>query len=104
ALSADGSAAVMTINGGSLYTTINSGQDWFKQTIRGSATWKSIEISGDGTKVVAVKNGSNQSYIYTSVDSGNTWTEQTSSGFINWSDVAITADGNTIIALPSRGA
>ena len=52
--------------------------------------WSAIDISSDGSKVVACANGG---YIYTSTDGGITWNERITAGFRAWTGVAFYSAG-----------
>jgi len=62
--------------------------------LSGSPTkdWRSISVSDDGTKIVAVSTNS----LWTSSNSGSTWTERLPWG--NWNSVKLSADGSKIFA------
>lgn len=76
-------------------TTSAAGGVWTQQTGSGSRPWSSLDMSADGTKLIAADSSSG--YIYTSVDSGVTWAQRTSPGFNYWR-VSISADGTKMIA------
>ena len=50
------------VDGGSIYTSADSGATWTERTSAGSRNWASIACSTDGTKLAAVVDGG---YIYT---------------------------------------
>ncbi len=58
--------------------------------------WRSIDISADGMKIVAV---SPYRSIQKSTDGGISWTELTNSGARYWGDIAISTDGLTIMGV-----
>jgi len=72
---------------------------WNMHKSPGSATWKAIASSSDGTKLVAA--GNDSSYIYTSTDRGVTWTKRTSSGIRSWKAIASSSDGTKLVAVAS---
>ena len=61
----------LAVNGGSIYTSTDSGATWTERTSAGSRDWQSITSSSDGTKLAAAEYGGS---IYTPTDSGATWT------------------------------
>jgi photosystem II stability/assembly factor-like uncharacterized protein len=85
---------------GYIYSSIDSGETWTKQTNAGSRNWKFIASSSNGTKLVAVVE---PGYIYTSTDSGFTWVERTTPGSFFWSSVASSSDGTKLVALTYEG-
>ena len=87
------------IQGGGIYTSINSGSSW-TETSATSGDWYSVASSSDGTKLVAVVYGGG---IYTSPDSGGSWSLQTSAGFRNWTSVASSSNGTKLVALVNGG-
>jgi hypothetical protein len=67
--------------------------------------WLSVASSSDGTKLVAVNQGSSPAYagrIYTSTNSGATWT-LTSAPANRWNAVASSADGTRLVATANGG-
>ena len=96
----NGTKLVAVVNGGNIYTSTNSGQNWTEQTNSGIKNWQSVASSDDGTKLVAVVFGG---YIYTSSDSGQNWTEQTNSDFQYWLSVASSANGTKLVAVVYGG-
>ncbi|MCA9326253.1 hypothetical protein KC976_01460, partial [Candidatus Saccharibacteria bacterium] len=93
--SADGTKLAAVVDGGSIYTSADSGATWTERTSAGSRNWASIASSTDGTKLAAVVDGG---YIYTSADSGATWTERTSAGSRNWYSITSSTDGTKLAA------
>lgn len=96
ASSADGTKLVAVVNGGSIYTSSNSGADWVP---RGTPqNWQSVASSADGTKLVAVVNGCS---IYSSSNSGADWVRRGTPQ--SWRSVASSADGTKLVALVEGG-
>ena len=62
ASSSDGTKLVAVVNGGQIYTSINSGVSWTPR--ESSRNWYSVASSSDGTKLVAV---AHSDQIYTGV-------------------------------------
>jgi len=65
ATSADGTKLAAAVQGGYIYTSIDSGVTWTPSTAGGSQQWQSIASSADGTKLAAVVYSG---FIYTSSD------------------------------------
>jgi photosystem II stability/assembly factor-like uncharacterized protein len=61
----------------------------------GRLSWRSMDVSADGQRLVGVVGGGS---IYTSTDSGISWTERKSAGQRQWETVASSDDGMTLIA------
>ncbi len=104
AYSADGTvlyAADMGEGSGSLYKSINDGDNWTTLSGAGSQQWSAISTSADGSDVVATDGTSG--YIWISHNTGSTWATTTaaSSTAKNWTDVDISRDGNHIAAVES---
>ena len=101
ASSADGTKLVaVSMSGGQIYTSGDSGMTWTLQNSAPRANWQSVASSADGTKLVAIIN---QGQIYTSGDSGVTWTAQNGAPTLNWISVASSADGTKLVALVLGG-
>lgn len=97
--SADGTKLAATDYAGYIYTSTNSGANWY--TMDGSSgvkNWREIASSSDGTKLAAVAD-----YVYTSTDSGGTWTQRTNSGVRNWTLIASSSDGTKLAATVNGG-
>jgi photosystem II stability/assembly factor-like uncharacterized protein len=100
ASSSDGTKLAAIVQGGSLYTSTDSGVTWGTQgNSAGSRYWQSITSSSDGTKLAAANylNG----YLYTSADSGATWTERTGAGQRYWQEITSSSDGTKLAAVAS---
>ena len=97
ASSSDGTKMAAAFQGGTIYTSTDSGHTW----AAGNAPlkiWSSIASSADGTKLAAAyENSSSGGGIYVSPDSGNTWNP---SGALSkkWSCIASSADGLKLAA------
>jgi len=100
ASSADGTKLVAVVNGGYIWTSVNSGANWAQQTASGSQSWTCVASSADGTKLAAAINGG---YVWTSSNSGTNWTAQTGSGngSFTWSALASSSDGVNLVAATS---
>jgi hypothetical protein len=96
ASSADGTKLVVVVNGGQIYTSVDSGAAWTARDA--SRQWTSVASSSDGAKLVAtVFNGQ----IYTSTDSGVTWTARDAAR--GWTSVASSSDGTNLVAAENVG-
>ena len=76
-----------------MYMTQDGGSTWTEKPNIGTRTWKSLNISNDGMKIIALAD-----YIYISNDAGNTWIQITLFGFNTILDLCSSYDGSTIIA------
>ena len=79
-------------------------QNWQLASAPIATNWSAIAASADGSKIVALANGSVRNAavaagIYTSTDFGVTWTAQTNGPIAKWSSVAASADGTTLVAV-----
>ena len=92
-------------DGGSIYTSSNSGTTWTERTLAGQRAWQSVAVTADGAGIVAVDNyGTGEGgSIWTSTDFGATWTERTSAGQRQWMGVGSSSDGTRLIAASSLG-
>ena len=101
ASNSDGTKLVATVNGGQIYTSIDSGATWTARDV--DRAWSSVASSSDGAKLVATVNGGK---IYTSIDSGASWTERSiisGDGDRAWSSVASSSDGTKLVATVNNG-
>jgi phage pi2 protein 07 len=94
ACSSDGAKVVAVVNGGFIYTSINSGTSWTQRA--SSNTWYSVVSSLDGVYLVASAYGE---YIYTSNDSGQNWIQRTGAGIHNWISLTSSGDGTYLYAV-----
>ena len=83
---------------GRLWTSNNSGATWTAQNQSTAISYTSVDISDDGSKMLAVQDGGQ---IHASVDFGATWTAR-DSGRV-WRGVAMSADGNRSVAVVNGG-
>ncbi|MBN1799436.1 MAG: hypothetical protein JW822_12755 [Spirochaetales bacterium] len=79
-----------------IYTSIDGGINWTKQTGAGGREWNEITSSSDGLKLAALSTG--RDYIHTSKDGGITWTEHIEAGRRNWKSITISSNGLYIAA------
>ena len=106
AISSDGSFWVATTDnygdlGGTQYIlkTSNYGTSW-NITSAPSKSWREIDMSSDGSRIVAVVYGG---FIWTSSDSGVSWSQQNGSGSRNWLSVASSSSGARLVAVVNGG-
>lgn len=96
ATTTDGSIVVAAdSNGGTtgyLYVSTNRGSSWTTMTSAGLRRWTSIDVSGDGQRMVASVWGGG---VYVSSDAGSSWT-LTSLITANWNVVAVSQNGLVI--------
>ena len=94
--SSDGTKLAATVIGGTIWTSIDSGETW---TSRASTqNWRGITSSSDGSKLAATVSGGT---IWTSIDSGATWTSRASTQ--NWWHITSSSDGTKLAAAVSGG-
>ncbi len=107
AITTDGTrmiAAGSDDNDGAIYVSTDSGATWTKRSSFGSSDnwgnweWKSVAMSSDGSKLVAVGGYGTNASMYTSSDFGATWTEQAAAGVHHFTAVASSADGSKLVA------
>ena len=97
--SADGTKLAATDYAGYIYTSTDSGANWYTMDdSSGVKNWREIASSSDGTKLAAVAD-----YVYTSTDSGASWTQRITSGARNWTLIASSADGTKLAAAVNNG-
>src|SRR5581483_1351827 len=84
-----------------IYTSTNFGVNW---TLTGAPTlqWNSIDVSADGSRLIAGAVNDAGAGIYTSVDSGMTWTSN-SLQTVNTAVIAMSKDGSEMIASVNDG-
>jgi len=90
------------VNGGYIYTSINSGETWIERTDAGSRSWYSIASDSTGQKLAAVA-ANNSMYVYTSDDGGASWTETLVGGSGNWRSIASSSNGNKLAMVDGVG-
>ncbi len=86
--------AAVTLDNHGIYVSTNSGINWTRSGAP-MISWRSIALSADGNKLVAVGN----SNIYVSTDSGMTWVQQTNLPSAYFSAVDSSADGGKLVAV-----
>lgn len=102
AISADGNTTVVGSQDGILKSI--DGESTYNPLVNplantqnsGNNDWRSIDMSADGLKIVAVSPGRN---IQKSTDGGSSWTELTNSGTGYWTDVSISSNGENIMGV-----
>jgi photosystem II stability/assembly factor-like uncharacterized protein len=108
--SSNGTILVAGILGGGIYRSIDGGSTWLTTNAPTDGQWTGLACSSDGTKLVAVSTGSENSsgvtslgYIYTSTNSGSSWTKA-NAPFKFWQSVASDSSGtNLVAAAPTNG-
>ncbi len=99
ASSGDGTKLFAAVNGGYIYSSINSGAAWFA-TGAPHTNWLAIACSADGTRLLAV---ATNGWVYKSLDSGTTWASTnllaSSTGKFTIGAVASSADGSVLTAV-----
>ena len=97
---------VATVNGGFIYTSIDSGVTWAVRQNDVTRAWNSVASSSDGTRLVASVSAGQ---IWMSIDSGVTWTQLTGSGKPTngsasaWVGVTSSENGNVLAAACNAG-
>ncbi|MBV5338368.1 MAG: hypothetical protein J0665_02245 [Deltaproteobacteria bacterium] len=88
-------------NGMTILSTTAAGVDWRARMADAYRYWTGVASSGDGSKLVAVVDGTSDSkgFIYTSTDSGVTWTERLNDLPRRWLSVASSIDGSKLVAV-----
>jgi photosystem II stability/assembly factor-like uncharacterized protein len=94
AASADGAFAAAAIANRSIYTSVDFGNNWVRQTNSFVTNYDGIASSADGSRLVAITSGAG---IYTSADFGTNWTV-TTAPTNNWAGIASSADGSHLAA------
>jgi hypothetical protein len=100
ASSADGTHLAVSVNGGLISVSTNSGATWYA-TSAPSADWLSIAMSADGRTLTAL---AGSGLLYSSPDSGSTWagTNVPPTAF-NFGSVACSAEGSKSVAALYQG-
>ena len=104
----DGSKLVVTDWELSIYYSSDYGVTW-TETNSGSHTWRSVDISSDGTKIIAsfgdIDISGQPGNVYISNDSGANWTSyEVELGQRYWSEVVMSDNGQIIVAVDDSGA
>jgi photosystem II stability/assembly factor-like uncharacterized protein len=82
---------------GGIFISEDAGATWADISPAGSDDeWRSIAISGDGSKIVAVADDDTDE-VFISDDSGATWDSTEVDNVTSWDTVAISDDGNKIL-------
>jgi hypothetical protein len=100
----DGSAFVVAVLGGDIYTSTNDGVSWTDRASAGIRYWNGLSTQ-DGVHIAAAVSGGfgNFGDIYTSSNGGTTWTDQTTAGTRGWNGVTISSDGTKLVGVVSTG-
>jgi hypothetical protein len=99
AASADGAFAVAAIAGRSIYTSVDFGNSWVRQTNSFVTNYDGIASSADGSRLVAITSGAG---IYTSADFGTNWAV-TTAPTNNWISITTSANGSHLAAAAEGG-
>lgn len=98
-VSSDSGNKLAAMTNGSIYVSTDSGATWTTNSpVR--SVWSSLDISGDGSNILAGDSVSVSGGLWRSSDDGATWT-QTYNNTRNWMGMAISQDGMTAIASSS---
>jgi hypothetical protein len=98
ATSSNGSIFALGTDGNQIILSNDFGNNLYVSNMSGS--WSHLDISSDGTKMVAVDYDND---LWTSNDSGITWIEHNEFGSQYWVGVAISGDGNEIASATNNG-
>jgi hypothetical protein len=88
-------------SGDYIYTSLDAGGSWTKQTTPGTGYWFAVASSSEGRRFIAADNNNFSlpgGYIWTSSDGGATWVQRTSAGQRVWRSLASTPNGAYIVA------
>lgn len=77
------------------------GATFYALTNAGSRPWRSVSVSGDGSKVVLVESNGSASQVFSSRDFGVNFTQETFVGNSLWRDVSLSSDGYTALLASS---
>lgn len=107
ACSGDGLKMAAVVDSGMIWTSADGGGTWTARAGAGVRNWKSVAVSADGSRIMAIEVTSTEnvvggivSYLHSSgawlsVDGGTTWTLKTSQAS-RWNKVAISPDGSKV--------
>lgn len=101
--SSNGTFLVAAVNGGSLYTSSDSGVTWTPVSgagSPGSQKFTSVASSAAGNGMVAV---TVDGKVYTSTDYGKTWTAQPAAPPLNWTSLASSLSGQQLTVTAANG-
>lgn len=100
--STTGQYVVTGVYGGRLYYSNNYGSSWSEIQPAGAVNrnWKTVEVSPDGTKILAGTFATTAGRMYLSINSGANWTELRPAGDVNftWRMIDASDDFNKIMA------
>lgn len=97
AMSSTSQYMAVSVIGGSLYLSSNSGQSWSIVSSIPTGSWKNISMSSNGQYMIIGNNSAG--YIYISNDFGITWTVPTGTPInSSWPDVTISSSGQYMTA------
>lgn len=93
AVSANGQYVYAVPGSGYPIYSSDYGVNFSELTNAGSRSWKSVSVSGDGSRVVLVDNYGSGSQVYSSRDYGATFMTENSGVYSLWNDVSLSSDG-----------
>lgn len=101
AASADGQHVYILPTLGFPLHSADYGQNFSILASAGSRAWKSVSVSGDGSRVVLVDESGSSSQVYSSRDYGANFTIENTVGTSRWNDVSLSSDGYTTLLASS---
>ena len=87
-----------TVNGQSVYLSVNSGTTWTSISSLANAAWSAISMDADGATIAVIASGSQ---IYVSTNTGSTW--QAYGSALAYSDITVSLTGQYMAATVSGG-
>jgi len=97
ASSASGNRIAAIANPGGVYLSVDGGATWSRTTLP-STTWTQVQMSTDGTRIMAVGDGA----LYVSANGGQTWTRRAETTY--WQAVHASDNGQRIVGIsPGTG-
>ena len=98
--SSDGTKLAAVVQGGNIWTSVDSGKNWVEdQSVGNTQNWHAITSSSDGTNLAAVAYGGK---IWISIDSGEYWTNVGTTD--NWHSITSWNDGTYYAAVSNGGS
>lgn len=97
ASSADGSVVLASSAVGSLWTSNDYGATWSEAAGTSGQTWNAVDVSADGSVMVAAIGQGANGQIYSSNNSGATWNIMSGSPTKAWWSLAVSDDGGRLV-------
>lgn len=97
ASSSSGSKVLAGAATGSLWVSNDYGATWSEATSAGSRDWSGLDVSADGSVMVAGVGDGATGQIYYSNNGGSTWAVMSGSPTKGWWDLFLTADGTILL-------